>query len=104
MTAGRNNAEVLSQHWCTPPKYVDAIREFFSGSVVLDPCSNRHSTVRATVEYSLPEIDGLSARGITPPSSSILHTAGTAREAPRFETGSENAPRLTYNMVLKCSP
>ena len=30
MTAGRNNAEVLSQHWCTPPKYVNAIREFFA--------------------------------------------------------------------------
>ncbi|MYA22577.1 MAG: N-6 DNA methylase, partial [Gemmatimonadetes bacterium] len=61
MTAGRNNAEVLSQHWCTPPKYVNAIREFFAESVTLDPCSNRHSIVEATVEYSLPEIDGLSA-------------------------------------------
>ena len=61
MTAGRNNAEVLSQHWCTPPKYVNAIREFFAESVALDPCSNRHSIVGATVEYSLPEIDGLSA-------------------------------------------
>ena len=61
MTAGRSNAEVLSQHWCTPPKYVNAIREFFAESVALDPCSNRHSIVGSTVEYSLPEIDGLSA-------------------------------------------
>jgi len=28
MTAGRNNAESASLHWCTPPKYVDAIRDF----------------------------------------------------------------------------
>jgi hypothetical protein len=61
MTAGRNNAESLSQHWCTPPKYVNAIQRFFSGSTALDPCSNRHSIVRATVEYSLPETDGLVA-------------------------------------------
>ena len=59
MTAGRNNAESLSQHWCTPPKYVNAIHEFFGGSIDLDPCSNRHSIVNATVEYSLPEVDGL---------------------------------------------
>ncbi len=61
MTAGRNNAESLSQHWCTPPKYVNVIREFFGGTIDLDPCSNRHSIVNATVEYSLPEIDGLHA-------------------------------------------
>ena len=61
MTAGRNNAESLSQHWCTPPKYVNAIRKFFSGSIALDPCSNSHSIVRATVEYRLPETDGLAA-------------------------------------------
>ena len=61
MTAGRKSAESLSQHWCTPPEYVSAIRRFFFGSVGLDPCSNRHSIVRATVEYSLPKIDGLAA-------------------------------------------
>ncbi|MCY4538597.1 MAG: DNA N-6-adenine-methyltransferase [Chloroflexi bacterium] len=59
MTAGRNNAESLSQHWCTPPKYVSAIREFFGGTIALDPCSNLHSIVGATIEYSLPELDGL---------------------------------------------
>ena len=61
MTAGRNSAESFSQHWCTPPKYVKAIREFFFGSIALDPCSNCYSVVRADVEYSLPEIDGMSA-------------------------------------------
>ena len=61
MTAGRSNTESLSQHWCTPPKYVDAIRKFFDGTIALDPCSNRHSIVGATVEYSLPGIDGLAA-------------------------------------------
>ncbi len=61
MTAGRNNAESLSQNWCTPPKYVDAIRRFFSGPIALDPCSNRHSIVKAGVEYCLPETNGLTA-------------------------------------------
>lgn len=61
MTAGRNNAESLSQHWCTPPKYVDAIRRFFGGAIALDPCSNQHSIVNAEVEYSLPDTNGLAA-------------------------------------------
>jgi hypothetical protein len=61
MTAGRNSAESLSQHWCTPPKYVSAIRSFFGGAIVLDPCSNAHSIVHANIEYALPEIDGLVA-------------------------------------------
>lgn len=61
MTAGRKSAESLSQNWCTPPKYVDAILEFFGGTVALDPCSNNYSIVGASVEYALPEIDGLTA-------------------------------------------
>jgi hypothetical protein len=59
MTAGRNNASSLSRHWGTPVKYVKAIREFFSGPVELDPCSNEHSIVKAKVEYRPPEVDGL---------------------------------------------
>jgi hypothetical protein len=60
MTAGRSIAS-LSQHWCTPSKYVRAVRELFGGRVALDPCSNPHSIVRADVEYALPETDGLAA-------------------------------------------
>ena len=59
MTAGRTNTHALSQEWCTPPKYVKTIREFFGGSVALDPCSNSYSIVDAEVEYSLPSADGL---------------------------------------------
>ena len=59
VTAGRTNAESVSQHWCTPPKYVNAIREFFGGEIALDPCSNEFSIVNAKVEYSLPHSDGL---------------------------------------------
>jgi hypothetical protein len=61
MTAGRKNTESISQDWCTPPKYVEAIRRFFSGTIALDPCSNEHSIVGADTEYSLPETDGLTA-------------------------------------------
>ena len=58
MTAGRKVVG-LSQHWGTPPKYVNVVREFFGGVIDLDPCSNEYSLVNARVEYSLPEQDGL---------------------------------------------
>jgi hypothetical protein len=56
--AGRN-VNSLSQHWCTPEKYVKAIREMFCGEIGLDPCSNPHSIVNARVEFMLPKDDGL---------------------------------------------
>ena len=59
MTAGRSNANSSSQDWCTPPRYIDAIRDFFGGTIELDPCSNPHSMVNAEIEYLLPEKDGL---------------------------------------------
>lgn len=62
MTAGRNSAESASHHWCTPPKYVDAVREFFGGEIALDPCSNEYSIVKANVEFRLPHTDGLTKR------------------------------------------
>lgn len=59
MTAGRKiNSD--NQDWCTPPKYVNAVRKFF-GEIYLDPCSNVNSIVRAKIEYTLPETDGLKA-------------------------------------------
>lgn len=58
MTAGRNIVSI-SQNWCTPPKYVQAVREVFGGAIALDPCSNRHSIVEAEVEYRVPAHDGL---------------------------------------------
>ena len=58
MTAGRQIVS-QSQEWCTPKKYVDAVRTFFGGSIELDPCSNGHSIVKAKVEYKLPKKDGL---------------------------------------------
>jgi len=58
MSAGRT-VNTLSQEWGTPVKYVEAVKRVFGGSIDLDPCSNEHSIVRATIEYSLPEQDGL---------------------------------------------
>ena len=58
MTAGRH-VNPLSQTWCTPPKYVNAIKRFWNGKIDLDPCSNEYSVVKAEVEYRLPEHDGL---------------------------------------------
>ncbi len=58
MTAGR---KVITENkdWCTPPKYVDAVREFFGGRIHLDPCSSPYSVVNAELEYKLPAHDGL---------------------------------------------
>ena len=58
MTAGRK-VNTLSQSWCTPPKYVNAIKKFWKGIIELDPCSNEYSIVKALTEYRLPEHDGL---------------------------------------------
>src|SRR5574344_125668 len=48
-----------SQNWCTPPKYVEAVKSVFNGKIDLDPCSNKESIVHATVEFILPKKDGL---------------------------------------------
>lgn len=59
MTAGRTNASQASHHWCTPEKYVIAVRRAFGGRIDLDPCSNEYSIVGARTEFKLPERDGL---------------------------------------------
>jgi hypothetical protein len=58
MSAGRS-VNSFSQHWCTPEKYVDAVRSVFNGNIELDPCSNKSSIVKANIEYMLPKDDGL---------------------------------------------
>ena len=58
MTAGRT-VNSQSVDWCTPKKYVDAVRKVFGGKIALDPCSNEWSIVNAKTEYRLPEHDGL---------------------------------------------
>ena len=58
MTAGRTNADVKSQHWNTPTKYVEAVKKVLGGRIELDPCSNEFSVVGAETEYRLPQ-DGL---------------------------------------------
>lgn len=57
MTAGRT---VIgnSRDWCTPPKYIDAVRTVL-GEIMLDPCSNEWSKVGAVTEWRLPRHDGL---------------------------------------------
>ncbi len=58
MTAGRT-VNSKSQHWGTPPHYVEAVRAVFGGEIDLDPCSNGQSVVGAKTEYRLPGKDGL---------------------------------------------
>jgi hypothetical protein len=59
MSAGRK-VNTSSQHWCTPLKYVRAVRKMFDDVIELDPCSNVYSMVNAQIEYTLPKNDGLS--------------------------------------------
>lgn len=58
MSAGRQ-VNTLSQEWCTPAKYVNAVKKFFGGEIDLDPCSNEHAIVHANTEFRLPKTDGL---------------------------------------------
>lgn len=58
MTAGRRIVSI-NQTWCTPLKYVLAVRKVFGDRISLDPCSNEHSIVDAKTEYRLPQSDGL---------------------------------------------
>jgi hypothetical protein len=51
MTAGRK-VHTLSRDWCTPPKYTNPIRAFFSGKIALDPCSNGQSIVGAEINLT----------------------------------------------------
>jgi hypothetical protein len=55
----RGHVKSSSADWNTPPKYVDAIKHFFGGSISLDPCSNETSIVGADTEFKLPSQDGL---------------------------------------------
>ena len=59
MTAGRT-VKSMSVNWCTPPKYVEAVKKVFGGEINLDPCSNKWSVVGAKTTFSLPDQDGLS--------------------------------------------
>ena len=57
MTAGRQSNS-KNKNWGTPPKYVNAVKKFFDGTISLDPCSNKYSIVKANTEFCLPK-DGL---------------------------------------------
>lgn len=58
MSAGRKN-NTTKRDWNTPPKYIKPIKEFFGGSIELDPCSNEHSLVDAETSFMYPDKNGL---------------------------------------------
>ena len=58
MTAGRQST-TSNKDWCTPKKYIDAVKSVWGGKIDLDPCSNAHSLVNARTEFMLPRTDGL---------------------------------------------
>jgi len=58
MSGGRK-AITDNKDWCTPKKYVDAVKKVFNGKIELDPCSSIYSIVGASTEFILPQTDGL---------------------------------------------
>ena len=58
MTAGRK-INTVTQSWCTPQKYINAINDMFNYQIQLDPCSNSDLIVEANTKFTLPETDGL---------------------------------------------
>ena len=58
MSAGRQSI-TNNKDWCTPIKYVDAVKRVWGAKIDLDPCSSIYSVVNATTEFLLPEKDGL---------------------------------------------
>ena len=61
MSAGRT-VNSQSQHWGTPPKYIQAVKKFFGDEIDFVPCSNQYSIVGAKTECRLPEQDGLEVK------------------------------------------
>lgn len=53
MSAGRT-VNSRSKDWGTPQKYIDTIKDFFGGTIGLDPCSNQYSIVGAEINIILP--------------------------------------------------
>lgn len=43
-----------SNDFNTPPELIEPIKRFWNGTIELDPCSNKHSMVKAIVEWGLP--------------------------------------------------
>ena len=61
MSAGRK-VITSNKDWCTPKRYVDAVKAVFGGDIELDPCSSVNSIVDAKVEFLLPKKDGLAEK------------------------------------------
>lgn len=103
MTAGRS-INSISQHWCTPLKYVRAVRGVFGGTIALDPCSNPHSVVAAEAEYQLPNDDGLRLSWDYPTIYVNPPYGADRRVARPSRTGFAAAPTLGTNTARKYWP
>ena len=58
MSAGRQSI-TDNKDWCTPAKYVNAVKNVWGGKIDLDPCSSVCSIVGAKTEFLLPDRNGL---------------------------------------------
>jgi hypothetical protein len=58
VSAGRQSV-TSNKDWCTPIKYVAAVKQLWGGKIDLDPCSSKYSIVGAATEFLLPGTDGL---------------------------------------------
>lgn len=95
---------LLARHGVPLPKYVNAVREVFGGSIALDPCSNPNSIVKAEAEYQLPAQDGLRASGDFPTITSTRPTERIGNVGRRSKIGCADAPALMKSTGPTCWP
>ena len=106
MTAGRK-VVTDNKEWCTPLKYVEAVKECFGGIIHLDPCSNCYSKMNALVEYLPSLCDGLSESWnyeniyVNPPYGRDRERGTTIAD---WLQKCEQANRLYYSEVLALIP
>ena len=106
MTAGRT-VNSQSTDWCTPLKYIKAVKQVFEGVIEFDPCSNQWSKVNAKVELSLPENDGLNAHWdyktiyVNPPYGADRHRGTTIKN---WLCKCANANKQFHSEVLALIP
>jgi site-specific DNA-methyltransferase (adenine-specific) len=62
------------RHWCTPRWLWKLVAEFFGGSISLDPCSNRWTSVRARTRWTEGGLDRYWADGtyVNPPYGYVI--------------------------------
>jgi phage N-6-adenine-methyltransferase len=69
---GGHIGDMVSQHWNTPARIVEAVAQAFGGQIDLDPCDNAFSMTFPRVSYKLPGNNGLEKSWVIAPDGSPI--------------------------------